>query len=136
MITTVYNEIDWLPWKFKTIPFNYWNDLKNQRKFLDWLASLLQIKEYKDWYKIDSKTIKSHNGNALLKIYNDSPSKLISNVYPNYEWLPWKFNSVPNKYWDNINNQQLFMKNLSQSIGIKEMTDWYKLTTQVTRYHK
>jgi hypothetical protein len=41
-----------LPWRFSRIPNGYWDDLKNQRKFMDWAGEQLNIKDKSDWYKI------------------------------------------------------------------------------------
>jgi hypothetical protein len=55
LLSGVYPEFDWLPWKFEKTPKNFWVDMKNQRKFLDWAGKQLGIKEMSDWYKISSK---------------------------------------------------------------------------------
>jgi hypothetical protein len=55
MLSTVYPEYDWLPWKFVKCPHDYWDDLKNQRKFMDWVATQLNIKEMSDWYNVASQ---------------------------------------------------------------------------------
>lgn len=48
----MYEEYEWLPWKFETTPSNIWKDEKNQRKYLDWLAKELQFKSITDWYRL------------------------------------------------------------------------------------
>ena len=55
LLKSMYPENDWLPWKFASCPQNYWDDLKNQRKFMDWAGKELKIKEQSDWYKITQK---------------------------------------------------------------------------------
>jgi hypothetical protein len=35
--------------------FNYWEDVNNQKKFVNWAASQLHIKDMSDWYKITRK---------------------------------------------------------------------------------
>jgi hypothetical protein len=68
----------------------------------------------------------------LLSKYNRSPSLLLSNLYPEYEWLPWRFQKCPNNYWNNINNHKKFVEWASKELNIKEMSDWYKVSIQVT----
>jgi hypothetical protein len=48
-------EYEWLPWKFVRLQNNYWNDVNNQRKFLDWASKELKIKEMSDWYYVSIK---------------------------------------------------------------------------------
>jgi hypothetical protein len=52
LINTIYPEYHLLPWKFTVNPNNFWNNIENQRKFFDWAALQLGIKNYTDWYKI------------------------------------------------------------------------------------
>ena len=56
---------------------------------------------------------------------------LLSSVYTNYEWLPWKFIKTPDSYWLDINNQEKFMKSGGEKLNIKEISDWYKVTNKV-----
>ena len=51
----VLNEFTWLPWKFGNVPSNYWSDIQNHRKYLDWVAKELNIKSFPDWYKVSLK---------------------------------------------------------------------------------
>jgi hypothetical protein len=55
MLSSVYPDYNWLPWKFTLVPKNFWGDLKNQRKFLDWVAIQLDIKQPSDWYNVTVK---------------------------------------------------------------------------------
>jgi hypothetical protein len=57
MLSAVYPEYNWLPWKFDRLPRNFWNEIANHRKFLDWAANELEIKEFSDWYKIIAQVI-------------------------------------------------------------------------------
>ena len=52
LLTQVYPEYDWLPWKFAQCPRNYWNDINNVRKFMNWAAKQLNVKKMSDWYTI------------------------------------------------------------------------------------
>jgi hypothetical protein len=150
-LKSVYPEYDWLPWKFDKTPTFYWDDVKNQRKFLDWAAKELDIKEMGDWYKVTQKVRKIQEqlptfqdfakigGTSLLTgKYNNSPSLLLSTVYPEYDWLPWKFGRCPQHFWDDVNNQRKFMEWTTKELQIKEMSDWYKVTAKVNKgcYYK
>jgi hypothetical protein len=58
MLSIVYSEHEWLPWQFVSCPNNYWDDVKNHRKFLEWASKQLNVKEFDDWYKVPAKVIK------------------------------------------------------------------------------
>ncbi len=53
LLAETYPEYDWLPWKFER-PRNYWSDIKNVRKFMDWAAQQLNVKEMSDWYNVST----------------------------------------------------------------------------------
>jgi hypothetical protein len=57
MLSTVYPEYQWLPWKFPRITSGFWKVLENQRKFMDWATKELNIKEFQDWYRVTHKVI-------------------------------------------------------------------------------
>ena len=59
LLSAAFPEYEWLPWKFNKCPRNFWDDLKNQRKFMDWAGKELGIKEMSDWYKVMEKVEKS-----------------------------------------------------------------------------
>jgi hypothetical protein len=67
----------------------------------------------------------------LIEKY-EHPHKLLSSLYPQKEWLPWKFSQLPSNYWDDVNNQIKFMNWAAKELKIKEMSDWYNVTTKVT----
>jgi hypothetical protein len=53
----MYPEKEWLPWKFVSCPLEYWNDVNNQTKFVEWAAKQLKIKEMSDWYNVTLKVV-------------------------------------------------------------------------------
>jgi hypothetical protein len=57
---------------------------------------------------------------------------LLSSVYPEYEWLPWRFETTPKYFWNDISNQRKFMEWLQKENKFKDLKDWYKITYQVT----
>ena len=54
----VYNEYNWLPWRFSSAPNGYWSDHSNQKLYINWLAEQIGIKSIEDWYNVDFKVRK------------------------------------------------------------------------------
>lgn len=59
-------------------------------------------------------------------------------VYKDHEWLPWMFEHATRGFWDDKQNQVVFVDWLGKcskyfvilvgkKLGIKSMEDWYKL---------
>jgi hypothetical protein len=71
-------------------------------------------------------------GSGLLSRYNGSPSLLLSSVYPDYDWLPWKFSICPRNYWNDLTNQRKFMEWATKELNIEKMGDWYRTSFKVT----
>ena len=146
LLSSVYPEYEWLPWKFgfNRSPRNWWDDVSNQRKYMDWVSKELHINKLSDWYNVSHKVFLSikyyiYNsskefirlgGSSILKKY-PSLHQTLESVYPEYEWLPWKFEKSSKNIWDDIGTQKKFMESLGIEIGIKEMSDWYKLNSKV-----
>ena len=56
-----------MPWKFDTLPMNFWANPLNQRKFMNWLYNELKFQNQDDWYSLTTEVkLKLINGNGLL----------------------------------------------------------------------
>ena len=55
LISSVYEDFEWLPWQFKYNQTQYWNDFNNQKYFIDWIASEKEVKKMSDWYNVTAK---------------------------------------------------------------------------------
>lgn len=84
------------------------------------------MKEFKD--KVNKK---------LSLPDKSSPYLLLKAVYPDYEWLPWKFTKSPSKLWDDPNNQFKFIKWAENQLKVEKVSDWYNIPYKVqNRQHK
>ena len=106
-----------------------WKKIENHKIYADWLGKKLRYETEEDWYKITKKKICNNYGcGLLLKYYNNSPLKFIQSVFPNIDWLPWKFILTKNGYWKEKKNQKLYADWLGKKLGYKTEEDWYKIT--------
>jgi hypothetical protein len=71
-------------------------------------------------------------GAQLLNKYNNSPSLLLAKIFPDYEWLPWKFLNTPKHFWSVKKNQIQFLDWAGKRLGIRDFTDWNKISTKVS----
>jgi hypothetical protein len=79
-----------------------------------------------------SQDFATFSGESVLRHkYNGSPALLLSTVYPEYEWLVWKFSKCSNKFWEDDKNKRQFLDWVGKQLGIKEFSDWYKVSTKV-----
>ena len=90
----------------------------------------LNIKEMSDWYKVTQKDLEKHCSRLFNK-YGKSTTSFLTQMYPEYDWLPWKFVRCPNSYWEDINNQKKFINWAANELGVQSMSEWYNVSTQV-----
>ena len=71
----------------------------------------------------------------MLK-YNNSPSQLLSSVYPELNWLPWRFSKRHLNQSDHVNKEKQFVDSLANTLKIKEFSDWYEISPKVLKKMK
>ena len=81
-------------------------------------------------FPLINKEIENRGGKELLKHYKH-PYELLSALYPEQEWLPWKFETPPTHYWKSTDNQRKFVEWVGKQLNIKEMKDWYHVSIKV-----
>jgi len=128
VLLKVYPEHNWLPWKFGPVEQKYWTK-ENQRMFFDSIASEIGIRNLDDWYNIKTSTIVEKGGGTILNYYyGDSLSQALITLYPNHEFLLWKFNKVPSTFWKNLDNQRKFFDWVAKQLHLKKPDDWYQVS--------
>src|SRR5271170_6889183 len=85
-----------------------WKEITNQRKFFDWVGKQLGYKSFEDWYNITFEDINKHGGSGLLHYYIDSPVNALLSIYPDFDWIIWKFHQVPRGCWKDKKNHRKF----------------------------
>jgi hypothetical protein len=129
MLRSVYPDHAWQPWLFKKAAQKYWSDPANRRAFLDHaLATLPYGKTLDSMYKLKKKDIKDLGGIGLFRKYRFSMHDMLQSVYPEHEWLPWKFAEIPHLYWKDVKHQKRFLEWAFKELSLKEMSDWYGVT--------
>jgi hypothetical protein len=119
---------------------------EEHKKLLKQITSDLEINTQDDLYSLSTNVcqpsfvamtnfqqLHEKGGAELLKHYKNT-QELLSTLYPELEWLPWKFPKCPHNFWDDVNNQRKFVDWAGKQLDIKEMSDWYQVIQKVTRY--
>jgi len=125
----VFHDTEWLPWKFGVTQMGYWDTIENHKIYAKWLGETLGYKNMDGWYKITHKLISDNCGGGLLASkYSSSPQMFLKGVFPEVEWLPWKRDRTSSGYWNTIENHKIYAKWLGETLGYKNMDDWYQIT--------
>ncbi len=62
-----------------------WSTIDNQLSFMDELSKKLNLTSTEAWFGLTSTTMRQHGGRSLMIKYNDSLSKLLSTLLPEYK---------------------------------------------------
>jgi len=130
LITDVFPEYKWLVWMFKCAP-HVWENADIRKEYLEWLGKRLGFNNIEDWYGITTNAINDNYGSGLLGRFNNSPYKLIKDVFPEYKWFVWMFNVTPKGMWENAAIRKQYIEWLGKRLGFNTMEDWYGITTNV-----
>ena len=79
---------------------NTWDSRENQFQYMTWLGEHHGYTTMEDYYQVTTKIFIENYGSLVTTYYNSSPILLLKSIYPEYEWLFWKFLSAPNNSWD------------------------------------
>lgn len=108
-------------------------DTKNIEKYFKWAERQLGISQLEQWYPITKAQVAAVGGAGLIKSkFSDSLSTALSSVYPNHEWMPWKFKNVGSRWWAKLENQRRFLDWCASELHIESGSDWKMVTlTQI-----
>jgi len=138
-LLSVYPDFDWIIWKFNqnTVPQEFWNDKKNQKKFFDWVGEQFRFKSFEDWYNITLEDINKHGGHRALFYYNNYPANALLSVYPDFDWIVWKFCRRNHIKFIMQNNDEESISELlsaiSEKLLVSNLNDWYRVSRNILR---
>lgn len=116
------------PWEIFHPKKDFAHKRENQRKFFDFLMKELQLSSLDDLYEVTFKEIERLGGSSILALYNDSPMKAITTIYPEHNWQFWKFSRVGKGTWNDSNNVKQFLEWAAKELRLSSLEDWYNVT--------
>ena len=129
LLSTIYPNYPWQFDKLKFNTFQYFKSIENQRKFMDDLFVKLKLNSMDDWLNTPKITFINHGGKSLLKYcYANDMKKLLSSIYPEYNWNFDRLKMNVNQYFKSIENQRKFMDDLFKKLNFNSMDDWKNIT--------
>jgi len=126
MLSTIYPEHEWHPWKLPTVPRGWWASRSNQEMFFEWLCAELNITSPDDWYQVSSITVQQYGGRSLLQMFNDDLVTMLQHFYPNHEWVPWKFTKL-NRF-ETEESKREYAEWLFKELKLNSLEDWYNVS--------
>lgn len=123
ILQTFFPNYKFKPWLFEVAPRNSWDSLETQKEYIDFLGETLGFEKPEDWYAIGYSDFNS----AFLRRFDGSRKKILKTFFPDYDFLPWKFNVVENGLWTSGQTRLNYFKWLGEKLGYKKPEDWYRV---------
>ncbi len=116
-------------WERGRVPIGFWDDPANQRRYLVWLGKKLGIKKLDDWYQ---STVADFVANGAIKLLarHRSFHGMFERLFPDHDWVPWRFRNVSHGYWSKLQNRQRYMRWLGKQLGYIKPEDWYQVSRE------
>jgi hypothetical protein len=116
----------WMP---GPVPPRFWEGGTHRRDYLLWSARRLGFLRFEDLYRLNVLACYERNhGRGLQDYWGRSALEAVEDCFPEYDWKPWLFTSVPDGFWDSAANRRCFMDWLGQHLGYRCSDDWYQVT--------
>jgi hypothetical protein len=127
-LKTLYPHHKWDMLRFLKVPHRYWKEQSAKREGMDRCGRELGVKELDDWYRVSTADVHNH----LSFVYRQYGSlyNALLNVYPEHEWDPLKFHSIPRGYWKLPITTQHFYNTFvewKREYNITNVKEWYQL---------
>jgi hypothetical protein len=79
------------------------------------------------WYSIAYADAVKHGFAELLRKY-DSLYDLLRNIYPDYDWMPWRFATIPKGASDDPEVMSKALKFVEKELKMTQPEDWYRVS--------
>jgi hypothetical protein len=129
-LANIYPDYPWQIWRFEQVPKGFWNDMKNQRDFLNWFGKEMGILQQSDWYRIRVTDFAQRRGIDLLHMYRHFIGKMLEAIFPEFHWQMWRFERVPKNFWDKEDHVKEYLTWLADKLQIEILEDWHKISRE------
>ena len=111
-----------------------WSLEKTRKDFMDDLRRDYGIESLEGWKRVTSATVVERGGQGLLQRYGNSVHRILEEVVYDKPLDALECRQrVPNGYWDKIENKRAFFDRLALSKGIRNASDWKRVTLKDVR---
>lgn len=132
LVSSILEGESFLPWLFAHVPSNYFDNVENIRRYLDWLKAEVGVTSDAD---LKTQQFVEHRGKGLLNKFKGSTASLLKFLKRSDSAEVASSSSSsgkPKNYWASMENQRAFMDELGKELGIQEgdRAAWYNVTWQ------
>lgn len=116
---------------FSLLIQNEINPKENHKILLETIAKLLHVVTLDDWYSISKEDMYTNGGRELLQFfYEDSNIKALQSIYPEHEWLLWKFKYISHSSLNSPEVRSKMLDWLAKVLNITKLEDWNRVSVE------
>ncbi len=87
--------------------------------------------DFSEWYKISKREIYSKGGTTLLNnYYGDNLWKMLSTVFPEFDFIPWKFKNASKSLLRKPEIIFKAIKSIENKLEIKNPMEWNRISSE------
>jgi hypothetical protein len=138
-LAAVFPDHKWDNFKFSQAPGGWWSVIENRRACLISVGKQLSINHLSDWYNISYVDLRGTDALSFLThIYGNSLYRCLKDLYPEFNWKPWRFRQVPQRFWidqaatPDRTLLSAFIADMEKELGITSRADWYRVSDKAS----
>jgi hypothetical protein len=124
-----------------TVPSNLYDEFRDSLSFFIGRGANGEPQRLERLYEISNADVIAAGGKKMLRHFGDSLYLASKTLYPQHNWLGWKFQRTPANFWRDLSNQRDFVLHiLSKDRPVPltpstvSLVDMYTLTTE--KFHR
>jgi len=117
-------------------PLEFWSETRKveQQIIFRWIASKLNIWNLDDWYNVRLTALRNYSVSLHHCPKGNSLYSALLYVFPEHQWIPWRFLRFPQHFWKDIQLQRfLFEAFAREKLGLRTLDDWYRVRVRDLR---
>ena len=84
--------------------------------------------EYSKWYTIGLRTMRNKGCGGILHKYQGSIYALLKAVYPEHDWIPWKFQKFPIEATEDPIVARRAVETVENELKLPHLDAWYDVS--------
>ena len=109
------------------VPRRYWISMINQRALMDEIGTKIgaSLADLSPWYNVTVRELGALGGASILRnYYRSSVYAMLKAVYPEYDWLPWKFKKSTRTAHLEEDILEKAVRFLEKELKMADLKDW------------
>eukprot|EP00026_Physarum_polycephalum_P002945 Phypoly_transcript_02954.p1 GENE.Phypoly_transcript_02954~~Phypoly_transcript_02954.p1 ORF type:complete len:796 (+),score=103.49 Phypoly_transcript_02954:213-2600(+) len=143
MVMDTWKDHKWHKWKFVQVPKGFWDNLENQKEFVEYAKQSLNITNFDDWYKIKESDLAKLGGKQLLQKHSASPSshhhppvaQLVMKILNDHDWDVSRFITVHPPKSPTFEDRRALLQQIGNTLQYHKNEDYYKLSQPLLHAH-